>query len=414
MLQNNLPMYIQILDWANMLLSKYILEMGGFENLLYRKTDAFIMKDVGIEPKFTNEIGGYKYNPPPVFMKGSQHRHVHYKYMPLKWIMKKEIKTSDDYEQINTHLQSNSLMISARAGTGKSFVINKINSMNKCVKLAFTNKASLNIEGHTIHKFLGIDDNNKCSLSLVLNKLINIDIVIIDEISMIDKFLWKILYEIKIMTGIRFLLCGDYRQLPPVEDETDYFNHPSIMYICDEYRCELQYFEKCRYDKELYDYLENIWDEKPISINVNPVKKGSHICFTNKKRKEINALCNTRGELIPYTGTENKYNENIRVHEGVPLVCLVANKKLEIVKNELVTITKVDNENIYFGEKSIPKHDIHKIFMLGYAMTIHKSQGQTIDGILNIHEIKEIIQNKRMFYTAVSRATSLQNINYVL
>ena len=31
--------------------------IGGFDNLLYRKTDAFIMKDVGIKP---DEIGGYK------------------------------------------------------------------------------------------------------------------------------------------------------------------------------------------------------------------------------------------------------------------------------------------------------------------------------------------------------------------
>ena len=89
------------------------------------------------------------------------------------------------------------------------------------------------------------------------------------------------------------------------------------------------------------------------------------------------------------------------------------NKKLEIVKNECVTITKIDGDNIYFGEKFIPKEDIHKIFMLGYAMTIHKSQGQTIDGILNIHEVREIVQDKRMFYTAVSRATCLENVNYV-
>jgi len=413
LLQNNLPMYIQILDWANMLMSKYILELGGFDNLLYRKTDAFIMKDVGIQPNFSDEIGGYKENPPPIFMKTTTSRNVSYKYSPLKWAIKKDIKTSDDFEKINEHLQTKSLMISARAGTGKSYVINKVNEMNKCVKLAFTNKASLNIGGETIHKFLGIDDNHKCSLMFVLNKLKNIDIVIIDEISMIDKFLWKILYEIKYMTGIRFLLCGDYRQLPPVEDNTDYFNHTSIMFICDEYRCELQYFEKCRYNKALYDFLEDVWEERSTSITVGNVKKGSHICFTNKKRKEINALYNTKGELIKYTGTPNKYNEDIRILEGVPLVCLVANKKLEMVKNELVTITKVEGENIYFGEKFILKNDIHKHFMLGYAMTIHKSQGQTIDGILNIHEVKEILQDKRMFYTAVSRATSLENVNYV-
>ena len=413
LLQNNLPMYIQILDWANMLMSKYILELGGFDNLLYRKTDAFIMKDVGIEPHFTDIIGGYKYNTPPIFIRTTEKRNVSYTHSPLKWNVLDEIKNSDDVEKINTHLQTKSLMIAARAGTGKSYIINKVNELNKCVKLSFTNKAATNIGGETIHKFLGIDDEGKYRLSFVLNKLKNIDLIILDEISMIDTTLWKILYEIKYMTGIRFLLCGDYRQLPPVDDDIECFNHTSIMFMCDEFRCELQYFEKCRYDKPLYDFLEDAWEERPISITIQDVKIGSHICFTNRKRKEINKLYNTKGELIPYMGSSNKYNEDIRVSEGVPLVCLHANKKLDMVKNELVVITKLTKESIFFGEKSMLKTDIHKYFMLGFAMTIHKSQGATIDGVLNIHEVNEIIKNKRMFYTAVSRATSLSNINYV-
>jgi hypothetical protein len=411
LLKNNLPMYIQILDWSNMLLAKYILELGGYEHLLYRKTDAFIMRNIGIKPNFTDEIGGYSQNSIPIFLKETSVRHVDYIYEPTTWNTI-DIKNSDDYEKINKHLQNNSLMICAKPGTGKSFIIQKIDKMNKCVKLAFTNKAASNIGGETIHRFLGLDEENKFTLQNVLNKLKKVNIIIVDEISMIDKVLWKILYEIKYMTQINFLLCGDYRQLPPVKDETDYFNHSSVRFITDDFRCDLQYFEKCRFDKELNDYLDDVWNEKPLNIDLHPMKEGAHICFTNKKRKEINTLLNKKGKLIPYLGPVNKYNEDIRIAVGVPLVGLVANKKLDIVKNEVYTITKID-EHIHFGEHYIDRQDIHKYFMLGYAMTIHKAQGQTIDGILNIHEIKDIIHNKRMFYTAISRATSLKNINYV-
>ena len=412
LLKNNLPMYIQILDWSNMLLSKYILELGGFNNLAFRKTDAFVMNDTGIQPNFTTEIGGYKPNPLPVFLKGSNPRNVEYSYTPKKWTYI-DVKNSDDIDKINDHLQTKSLRVQGRPGVGKSYLIDQINKKNKCVKLAYTNKASLNIKGETIHKFLGIDDNNKCSIEFVMKKLKNVDILIIDEISMIDGCLWKILYEIKLMTGIKFLLCGDFRQLPPVDDETDYFNHSAIMYMCDSCMCELQWFEKCRYDKNMYDFLEDLWNDCLFTpFVISNVKEGAHICFTNKKRKEINALYN-KGELIKYTGEENKYNEDIRVSVGVPLLSITTNKKLELVKNELVEITKIDGEKIYFGEKFIMKEDIHKYFMLGYALTIHRAQGQTIKGILNIHEIHEIVKNKRMLYTAISRATSLENINYV-
>jgi len=412
LLKNNLPMYIQILDWSNMLMSKYILELGGFENLAFRKTDAFVMNDIGIQTNFTTEIGGYKPNPLPVFLKESNPRNVEYSYTPKDWTYI-DVKNSDDIDKINDHLKSKSLRIQGRAGVGKSYVIDQIDKQNKCVKLAYTNKASINIKGETIHKFLGIDDTNKCSIEFVMKKLKNIDILIIDEISMIDGILWKILYEIKLMTGIKFLLCGDFRQLPPVDDETDYFNHSAIMYMCDSCMCELQWFEKCRYDKALYTFLDDLWNECLFTpLVVSKVKKGSHICFTNKRRKEINALYN-KGELIKYTGEENKYNEDIRVSIGVPLLSLTTNKKLEIVKNELVEITKIEENKIYFGEKFIMKEDIHKYFMLGYALTIHRAQGQTIDGVLNIHEIGEIVKNKRMLYTAISRATSLENINYV-
>ena len=58
--------------------------------------------------------------------------------------------------------------------------------------------------------------------------------IIVDEISMITKDLWKRLCLLKMETDITFLLLGDEKQCPPVEDEDieDYFNHPAVKYIC--------------------------------------------------------------------------------------------------------------------------------------------------------------------------------------
>jgi hypothetical protein len=414
MMSNNLPMYIQILDWANMLLAKHILSLGGFNHLVYRKTDCFIMNDIGIKPNISDEMGAYKLESMPIYMPPmNSNRNVIYENNLFKW-NNIDVKNSDDYEKVISHLATNSLMICSKAGTGKSFVINKVDEIYKCKKLAFTNKAANNIKGNTLHTFFGIDDNYKCDLSFIIKRLKGIDIIIIDEISMINKELWSLLYQIKVLTNIKFLLCGDFRQLPPIEDNTDYFNHQSVMYICDGLRCELEYFEKCRYDKVLYDFLENVYNETQINFNKSNFSiEGSHICFTNKRRKEINKLKNTTGELIKYEGEENKYNEDIRINVGVPLMTITSNKKLGFIKNEIVTITKINDKYIYFEDKFIDKNDIHKYFMLGYAMTIHKSQGDTIEGIVNICEIDKIIINKRMLYTAISRATTFNNVKFM-
>ncbi len=50
---------------------------------------------------------------------------------------------------------------------------------------------------------------------------------------MIGKDIWKRLVLLKQVTGIVFLLIGDEKQLPPVEDEgiEDYFNHPALHYL---------------------------------------------------------------------------------------------------------------------------------------------------------------------------------------
>ena len=50
---------------------------------------------------------------------------------------------------------------------------------------------------------------------------------------MITKELWRRLVLLKQATNITFILIGDDKQLPPVEDEDieDYFNHSAVKYL---------------------------------------------------------------------------------------------------------------------------------------------------------------------------------------
>jgi len=438
-LSNNLPMYIQILDWANIKLHRLILELGGYENLYYRKTDCVVMKNIGQKLNPTDDVGGYSYEENKdieTFKVMNTERHIHFTKSKNKLTPNKDITNSDDYKKIIQELENGkSLMLNAKAGTGKSYCIDKVNDYfiekgMSVQKIAFTNKASLKIKGQTIHRLLCIDKNGVSNQKQLEKKMKKCGVICIDEISMINKSLWKQLFQLKRKyPNIPFLLCGDPRQLPPVEDENiDYFNHSTIHYICDYNVAELKFFEKCRYDKKLYDYLEKISLEQKLDIDI-PVnnfnintKKGTNICFSNNRRKHINKLYNDKiketkqNEFLPYEDVNDKYNQPFYIYEGLPLI---ANKTINdegIMKNETFTIMSVDFEKKTFiidlDEKSFKFGDIHKLFTICYCMTTHKSQGDTISGELNIHEYNLISKDKRIFYTAVSRATSIEKINY--
>ena len=227
--------------------------------------------------------------------------------------------------------------------------------------------------------------------------------------------------------SIRFVLSGDFRQLPPIEEEGlyDYFNHSVIKYICDYTRIELTAIK--RYDTELYEFSEKIWNDEidghyllaQTKNNMASIYQAEcNICWTNNTRKNINKKCNewhskkaVNSLFVEYTGDVNKYNENIILYDGVKLLCNATNKKLDIRKNETLIVDRFDDENIYIGEKVIPIPRLHTLFILGYAITCYKAQGDTYDGVINIFETEKLMEDKRFLYTAVTRTRNFKNIN---
>ncbi len=427
LVNNNLPIYIQILDFANMVLHKHIKNIGG--TLVARKTDAFWIHEPEYEPELNDEIGGLKLENKSYVGMMNQERNAIYE-MKDNSFNNIEINDSDDYERIIDIVKEKSIMLLGRAGVGKTYVLNKIQEEygNKCIALAFTNKATNNLGGQTIHNCIGIDGDGKINAKYYHSKLSNVEVIIVDEISMLNVDLWKIFEMIKhTKPNIRFVLSGDYRQLPPIEVDGlyDYFNHPVIKYICDYNRIELTKVK--RYDNELYEFSEKVWNdtinkEDIKSMTKNDVKliynADTNIVWTNKKRKQINKMCNKYHSknadkilMVEYKGDENKYNENIILYKGVKLLCNISCKKLDIRKNETLIVDKFDDKNIYIGEKVIPIDKLHKTFILGYAMTTYKSQGDTYDGLINIFECDKLMEDKRFLYTAITRTRKFENVN---
>jgi len=141
------------------------------------------------------------------------------------------------YKEIIEHPDKN-FFITGQAGTGKTtflkwFRDKAVNKKNIAV-VAPTGLAAINVQGETIHKFFKInlavkDDAYTETLSFRINRfqgyeqlknnLKHLDILIIDEISMVRADTFKTIEQILENNNIQIILFGDICQLPPILTE---------------------------------------------------------------------------------------------------------------------------------------------------------------------------------------------------
>lgn len=433
LIENNLPMYIQILDQANILLFDKIKETGGI--CIGRKTDAFLVfKPQNVQ--LSEDNGGLKEEVKTGCF-NVEHAHVEYEYEKPR-INKIAIHDSSQYKDIIDITDNHkSVMLLGRAGTGKTFVLNKIKEYygDGCVCLAFSNKACNNLNGMTIHKFLKMDAKGKLCQKTMKHITKHVNVIIIDELGMIPSDLWKHLEYIKQNCDVTFICAGCYRQLPPIENMTesaDYFNHTTILNICDYNQVELN--TVYRYDPELLEKSNDVYDGKITQFDVSwfdtnvIVHALQNICWSNKKRKCINKICNeyhadkaSKKLVIDYDGQENKYNENIIIYKGCKLLSNINDTKKNIRKNESYIVNNFDSESINLtlldageeNELTITISELHKYFILGYCITTYKCQGDTYKGSIVIFESRKMFDDKRHIYTAMTRTNKFENITFM-
>lgn len=135
--------------------------------------------------------------------------------------------------------EGKTVLLQGAGGTGKSYTIKTIvqwarkNGIN-IGTTATTGAAAILINGSTLHSFLGVGLANKTPAELaeavktkkrfVYNRLLRLEFLVIDEISMMDSdlfetisiFLGIIKGNRKPFGGMQLLLSGDLYQLPPV------------------------------------------------------------------------------------------------------------------------------------------------------------------------------------------------------
>ncbi len=428
-LESFFPIHLQILDDEAIELHKLksiIENNGGIPITL--KTDCVVYKndqEINIDDYYWDKEKTVK-----------KYKHEEVFSYQLKAPMKLEnnppVKLMfDEYNQYgeNDKLDDNiinsnkGILILGPAGTGKTYLINSvINKLEnkKILRLAPTNKAALLIKGQTLDRFAyNLIFSRKNSI-----KYKNIDYVFVDEISMVSSKFIKVLLSLKYYNpDIKFIISGDFYQIPPVKDNTTKLvsRSKALYELVDGNMCNLTICKRSNH--ELFNICEKVKHGKNIDTSIfNNKESNLNICFTNKKRIEINQQCNER--YIKETGVKfiniNKlpYDDNsqpYKLYKGIPLISRLNIKKHNVYNNEFYSVKEWNKEYVVvkneMNEVKLSINDIPRMFNVGYCITTHKSQGETFQEPYTIYEWKKMDSTLR--YVSLSRSTNKDFINII-
>ena len=376
-----------------------------------------------------------------------------------KYISEYELKNNIEFDEeqkeaIIGSIKNNFYIITGGPGTGKTTIIKAIVEIlmkmedldrREFALLAPTGRSakrmseSVGVNASTIHKFLkwnketetfGLDEYNKAGEK----------IVIVDESSMIDIFLFSSLLK-ALRMNVKLLLIGDANQLPsigPGDILRDLINLSSVKSkVLDKiYRVKkgsyINTLARDIKDKVYFDEIDNKYDDFKFiySEDDNIMSYLSDIC---KKIKDKKINIENFQVLAPmYKGLNgidnlndmmanifNPNNEKIQVGDkyyriGDKVIQLVNDVENNVFNGDIgyiKDIETIDKKMIitidYMGNKVEYKNGEFDRFTLAYAISIHKSQGSEYDNVVIVlaKSFRRMFYNK-LIYTAVTRAKS--------
>jgi hypothetical protein len=338
----------------------------------------------------------------------------------LPWQIQKDYDGTAEEEARRIVNSGKSCHIDGRAGTGKSYLVNRImdelrTQNKKFMGFSPTNKGARIIGGHTIHSIYFKYQANKSKLFSMMEPL---EYIFIDEVSMMTEEFYQLFILIKrTFSHIKFIIAGDFGQLPPVQDDWigDYENSPALNLLCDGTRVQLG---KCRRsDDALYQLCLHTSKVDKHEFRVSE-KTYLNLAYTHVTRKRVNKECMERflhgksGSVHILPDLLNSKTQEVRLVPGMPVLAHTTNKKLRFMNSQLFTIQSVNPEVLVMTSESdtiqIPTKDFHQYFYLGFCLTIHASQGETFTKKYTIHDWYMLSDKAK--YVALSRGSSIHNI----
>ena len=230
----------------------------------------------------------------------------------------------------------------------------------------------------------------------------------------------------------KFILVGDFNQFLAVNDRVGeqskkYYSNSEVFHQL--IKSNILMLSTCRRSSDKHFQLcQNIHKVKVSDYNNSP--QDINICYTNKKRVEINnRIMNEKYNFMLAEAKRKKKkvlpsielkksefsskSQKVRLFKGVPVIAIKNKEKEGFVNSEKFIVEEVDDNNIVIknDEKAltIPKNKFQSWFHVAYCITSHKSQGQTISVPYTIHDWDRMSETCK--YVSLSRGTCWENVN---
>lgn len=371
---------------------------------------------------------------------------------------------SEDQEHaLSVALNGDNVFITGSPGTGKSFLVNvivdELRAQRKCVYLTAASAiAAVNIGGSTLHSFAGIqpfDESEEIvdcihgARKYASDRWKLVDVLVIDEISMVsESLLFRVDYiarllrgSPKLFGGVQVILVGDFYQLAPVTGRFCFFYEEWHRLSANTITLTTPFRQS---DDIFIRGLENLRKGKLLpefkaALRENPRERDdgvlpTHLCacvyeVDTINRKRMRALGN---EIVSYTAVDTGENldewcnvqKRVDLCVGCQVMCIRNMPDIGVVNGSRGVVVSIENgfpvvkfmhsdvpismTPVEFVVKKLGK-EIGRRKMIplrcAFAMTIHKSQGMTIDFL---HVDVSSVFCAGQVYVALSRARSLE------
>ncbi len=372
-------------------------------------------------------------------------------------------------EAIKLSAQGGMLVLTGGPGTGKTTAVKGIikyfeRKKSSILLAAPTGRAAKRMseltgyEAKTIHRLLEVEwsDNDKPTFKRNIQNPLDADVIILDEVSMVDVFLFSSFLD-AVRFGCRVILVGDSDQLPavgagnvlgdiissgkvPVVTLTEIFRQAKQSLIVTNAHAVMdgQEIELDSHNNDFFfmqrdnplsaaDTVEELCSLRlPKAYGFSPIGDVQVLCpsrkgdcgtvnlnrrlqsslnppDTNKAEHKIAGRLFRTGDKV----MQVKNNYDIPWERGKESGTGIFNGDIGIiqeinVKNEVICIEFDDSRFVYYPMAYANELE------LAYAVTVHKSQGSEYDAvILPIVDVPPMLMYRNLLYTAITRAKKM-------